>query len=450
MQENVVVVGGGLVGAMMAALLTEKNKVSVYESRPDLRKQVVDGGRSINLIMTSRGLKALRAIGLQEKAKEIGVPVHGRTMHSIKGELTYQPYGIDDSEFNYSISRKELNKVLMTRAEELGAQFYFRHRLLAVDEKQRSIAFEKADGAKVSKSVGRLIGADGGGSQVRAWMTQEPGYDYRYEPFTHAYKELKIPAEKSLEFNLDPTSLHIWPRGGIMLMALPNRDGSFTVTLYLPIEGVDSFATLQTDENVSELFTRLFPDSVPLIPDLHKDFAENPVSSLGTVRCNPWHVGGFSTLIGDAAHAIVPFFGQGMNCGLEDCTTLVECIEDCDDWQQSFELFSKRRKPNADAIADLSLDNFVEMAERVGDPRFLLKKKVEQLLENKWPTQYRSRYALVVYTLVPYYKALAAGHIQNEILDDLCKDIDSPEDVDLDKAKTLIDARLTPYLGMID
>jgi kynurenine 3-monooxygenase len=264
----------------------------------------------------------------------------------------------------------------------------------------------------------------------------------------HGYKELLIPADEAGEYRIEKNALHIWPRGEIMLMALPNLDGSFTVTLYLPEQGGSSFAELESADEVRDLFERQFPDSIPLIPDLTEVYAANPEGFLGTVRCYPWHFEDRVALIGDAAHAIVPFFGQGMNAGFEDVTVLDSLMDEHDEeWGAVFDAYSRARKPHADAIADMALENFVEMRDRVGDAEFLLRKQVEHRLERDWPSEYRSRYSLVMYGDVPYRVALEAGLIQREILDELCRDLGSVEQLDSGRARGLIREKLAPYLA---
>lgn len=445
--QRIAIVGGGLVGSLLATFLVRRgHQVVVYEQRPDRRAMTIGAGRSINLIGTSRGLAALERVGLRDAVLAIGVPVRGRTMHALDGALSYHPYGKDDTEVNHSLPRGELNALLMTHAERAGATFHFRHRLREADLGAGRLEFENEEtGESVRVEADRIVGADGAGSALRDAFAALPGFTTTFEDLGHGYKELVIPPRADGSFAIEQTSLHIWPRGRLMLMALPNQDGSFTVTLYLPNEGASSFAEVQGAEAVIELFEREFPDAIPLIPDLTADFEANPTGRLGTRRCEPFCFEDRAILIGDSAHAIVPFFGQGMNCGFEDCSVLIDQLEEHADWGRAFAAYSEARKPNADAIAAMSLENFIEMSERVGDAEFLLRRHVEHRLENELDN-YRTRYSMVTYSHIPYRLAYEAGKIQQRILDELCRGIERPEDVDLERARMLIERELTPFL----
>jgi kynurenine 3-monooxygenase len=370
-------------------------------------------------------------------------------MHAFEGALAYQPYGRDDSECNYSISRTELNRLLITEAEKRGARFRFGNRLTGADFESGRLTFvDDVSGASETIEAEVVFGADGAGSALRAAMQKLEGYREAIEPMSHGYRELLIPAGADGAYRIEKHALHIWPRGRLMLMALPNLDGSFTVTLYLPEEGATSFRELNTPEKVEDLFQRQFPDAIPLIPDLAGSFFRKPAGSLGTVRCHPWHFGGRAVLIGDAAHAIVPFFGQGMNCGFEDCVVLDRLIAERGraSWETVFPEFTRERKPHADAIADMAMENFVEMRDLVGDARFRLRKQVEHRLEVDWPREYRSRYSMVMYGDVPYRVAQEAGRIQQEILDELCDGLDRADELDGKRARRLIGEKLKPFL----
>ncbi len=450
-QDNaVVIVGAGLVGSLLAVLLAERgHAVTVYEKRPDLRETGAGGGRSINLVLTRRGIRALERVGLAEGALALTVPVTGRMMHPVEGELAYQPYGRDESECNYSISRGGLNEFLIREAARRGVEFRFRSPLVDADLDAGRLTFEDARaGRRRTVDAHAVFGADGAASAVRTAFRKLDGFEESVEMLEHGYKELTIPAGEAGGFRIAEQALHIWPRGDLMLMALPNLDGSFTVTLYLPYRGRHGFDALRTADDVLALFSSRFPDAIPLIPDLTESYFANPTGELGTVRCGPWNHGGRALLIGDASHAIVPFFGQGMNAGFEDCTVLDELLErhGRGDWEPVFAALAARRKPNADAIAAMALENFVEMRDRVGDPAFLLRKQVEHRLEREMPQEYRSRYSMVMYSHIPFDVALRAGRIQERILGELCEGLASADDLDLDLARTSIRERLAPFL----
>lgn len=447
--EEVVIVGAGLVGALLSILLARRfRRVVVYERRPDPRSASGAAGRSINLVVTSRGVRALERAGLWRDARRLTVAVHGRMIHAPDGSLTYQPYGRDDSECNHSISRLALNRFLIEHAERAGVRFRFGRRLVGADFTRRKLVLgDEPDGARSELDAAVVIGADGAGSALRTAMRDRAGGEESVEPLTHGYKELSIPAAAGGAFRIDGRALHLWPRGGQMLMALANPDGSFTATLYLPASGRDGFAGLTGEAAVRELFRERFADAVPLIPELTAEFFANPTGTLGTVRFRPWHVAGHALLVGDAAHPIVPFFGQGMNCGFEDCTVLDSLLDQTQpDWEAVMSEFERRRRPDAEAIADMALDNFVEMRDRVADPAFLLRKEVEHRLERELPREYRSRYSMVVYSHIPYAVAQRAGEVQQAILDELCTGLESAAALDLRHARVLIAARLTPLL----
>jgi len=445
--KNVTVIGAGLVGSLLAILLRQKGcNVAVYERRRDIRT-CEERGRSINLVVTSRGLDALDMVGLKAKALEFSVAVTGRMMHSKNSQLTFQRYGRDDSECNYSISRSELNKLLITEAQRQGASFIFGKKVRAAEFDSGQLQLWEETGNRIDLQSGPVFGTDGASSVTRVGLATLPGHRESNERLGHDYKELTIPEAEGGGFRIDGNCLHIWPRGNHMLMALPNKDGSFTVTLYLPSNGDPSFASIQNRQTLADWFRAEFPDAAGLIPRLEDEFFENQVGALRTIRCFPWNFKGQMLLLGDAAHSIVPFFGQGMNAGFEDCRLLGTLIERHQgNWLEIFSKFSDMRKPDTDAIADMALDNFTEMRDRVSDGHFLLKKAVERIIEQKFPNRYRSRYAMVMYTSVPYRIAQAAGKIQAEILEILCRGIERAEDIDLNLCEELIARKLTPYL----
>lgn len=450
-QDPVAIVGGGLVGALLAALLVRRgHAVTVYERRPDFREHAASaGGRSINLVLTRRGIRALERVGLAEGAMALTVRVIGRMVHALDGRLVFQPYGRDATECNHSISRSGLNRFLVDAAGQRGARFRFGARLVGADPWAGRLTFEdEIAGGTFEVESPVVFAADGAGSVLRDAMRAGGGFEESFEKLSHGYKELTIPPASDGGFLAAADALHIWPRGALMLMALPNLDGTFTATLYLPWEGEHGFAALTAPEKVEGLFREQFPDAVALIPRLTEEFFDHPTGSLGTLRCAPYHVGGRALLIGDAAHPIVPFFGQGMNTGFEDCRVLDDLLDAHGDeaWDRVFAEFTRLRKPNADAIADMALENFVEMRDRVGDARFVLRKSVEHRLEQNMPKVYRSRYSMVMYSHIPFRLAYEAGRLQHELLDEFCDGLGRAEDLDLAAARRAIDERLTPFL----
>ncbi|MEK6772863.1 MAG: NAD(P)/FAD-dependent oxidoreductase [Bdellovibrionota bacterium] len=450
--SRVAIAGGGLVGSLLSLILKKRNhEVFLFEKRPDLRKNLNDSGRSINLIVTSRGLNALKSAGLLEKALTLTVPVTGRMMHSVNGEQVYQAYGRDPSECNYSISRAELNRFLITKSAEKNENIFFDYNLNAVDFKNKIATFTRgADSKKIEYDI--LIGADGAGSILRSLMypsqsPQQANSKNQTVFLGSGYKELFMPL-KNGQPALEKNVLHIWPRGSHMLMALPNLDGSFTMTLYLPHQGSPlSFAQLKTESAVQSYFEKYFPDALKLMPTAVQDFLKNPEGVLGTVHCTPWVINDSVALIGDAAHAILPFFGQGMNCGFEDCMVLNEMLDQCkENWPEALHRYDTYQRPNADAIADMALENFYEMSDKVGDQNFLFRKKIEAWLEKNFPDQYRSRYGMITYTLIPYRVAYEAGLLQNEILNELAQGIKSVEELNYEKAKLILQEKFLPFV----
>jgi len=403
-------VGAGPVGSLLALTLARRgHDVEVYERRPDMRSVEIPAGRSINLAVSTRGLHALHEVGLADDVLAEAVPMRGRMTHAPDGKVALLPYGRSEREFINSMSRGGLNKLLMTRAEETGrVRFHFNQRLLDYDFDLRVARFEPGGYRRADV----IIGSDGGASTLRTCVSAEVSEDTR----SSGYKELTMPAAGRRGFAMYKNALHIWPRGSFMLIALPNRDGSFTCTLFLPFEGTPSFAGLTTEADVLQFFRTYFPDAVPLIPGLSQQFLEAPLGRMATVKAAPWSRGG-ALLIGDAAHAIVPFFGQGMNAGFEDVTLLAGMLTG--DWPADFARFAEARKPDTDAIADLAVENFVEMRDKVADPRFLRMREIEQQLQDRMRGRYLTRYQLVTFTRVPYRVALQAGEIQSRLLSDL-------------------------------
>ncbi|GAA2875998.1 NAD(P)/FAD-dependent oxidoreductase [Pseudonocardia halophobica] len=397
--ERVAVVGAGLAGCLLAALLGRRGiAVDLYERRADPRTAGAERGRSINLAISARGLDALDRVGLADQALAEALPMRGRTLHPVRGALGFQSYSADGTRAINSIGRARLNHALLDCAEKTAdVTLHFEHRLTAVDADTGTLTF--AEGGTRQADV--VIGADGAWSAVRRSLQFSEGFDFRQDFLPHGYKELEIPPTPGGDFALDPGSLHIWPRGSSMMIALPNTDRSFTCTLFWPKAGPGGFAALDTPEAVTAYFAAQYPDAVPLMPRLVEDFLRNPVGSLVTIRCAPW-VRGRVALLGDAAHAIVPFFGQGANCAFEDCVELDRCLDAAGgDLARALPRYQERRKANAEAIADMALENFVEMSDRVNSPVFRWTARARHALERAVPG-YVSRYELVSFTTVPY------------------------------------------------
>ena len=469
-RERITIVGAGLVGALLATLLAQRGgKVDVFERRPDPRKSGFIGGRSINLALAERGWHGLRVAGLQRRMQPIAVMMRGRMVHHRDGRTELLRYGRDDSEVIWSVNRGSLNMMLLDAAEAAGAQIHFDQRLVSVNWDKCTLHLLGDDGIAREQAASLLIGADGAGSALRLAMSARNDLGERFEPLDHGYKELEIPAVASSvtprpgmdsaaaaggtgTFAMDPNALHIWPRGNYMCIALPNAEGSFTVTLFLANESADpqapSFATLDTPQKVREFFARDFADAAALMPDYENDFAANPTGILGTLYLDRWHIGGRALLVGDAAHAIVPFHGQGMNCGFEDAVELAELMENAaNDTAAAFAEFQRRRKPNADAIAAMALENYVEMRDSVADAHFLLMRELERALAARHPGRFVPRYWMVTFSRLPYATAFARGEIQAGILRDLTAGKTTLGEIDFARADALVDARLPPLPG---
>jgi kynurenine 3-monooxygenase len=445
--ETITLVGAGLNGPLLGLALVRRGfKVNIYERRPDMRRVRMSAGRSINLAISRRGIHALKEVGLWNEMRKIIIPMKGRMMHSLRSELTFQPYGKDEHEVINSISRAELNIALMNAAEAHGVKIHFEQRCIGIDFASRTLHLRdehSGDARKLECDV--VIGCDGSASAIRNEMLKMNRFNFSQHYLDYGYKELTIPAAAGGRHAVETNALHIWPRGNHMLIALPNVDGTFACILFLPFEGADSFEQLTTPSAVKQFFEARFPDAFPLMPDLADNFFANPTGSMVTIKCSPWHVEGKALLLGDAAHAIVPFFGQGINCGFEDCTTLLELLDRYEaDRERVFREFEIARKVNTDAIADLAVENFVEMRDRVADPRFLLRKKIELSLEAKYPRLFVPKYAMVTFHRVPYSMALKRGQIQDGVLAELCQGIDRIDELDWVKADQLIRRDLTP------
>jgi len=418
--KNITILGAGLVGSLLSIYLARRgHKVNIYERRPDMRREKMSAGKSINLALSDRGWRGLQGTGIAEDIRKVAIPMYGRMIH-VNNEINFQPYGEKDQAI-WSVSRGGLNMELMNLAErQSNVKLFFDERCTGVDVEHAISRFENHQTQKSSSvQSDHIFGADGAFSAARLQLQLSTDrFQYAQHYIDHGYKELNIPAGKNAEWLMEKNALHIWPRGGYMLIALPNIDGSFTCTLFFPFEGPESFSKLTNKNELMEFFNRVFPDAVPLMPTLAEDFFHNPTGSLVTVRCFPWSYKDKLCLIGDAAHAIVPFFGQGMNCGFEDCTVLDELMTQNDsDWETLFRSFEQSRKPNSDAIAELALQNFIEMRDLVGDKKFLLRKKIEAWFHQKHPDKWLSLYSQVTFSPhVPYSIALANGKRQDEIM----------------------------------
>ena len=458
-QPSITLIGGGLVGALLAQQLARRGfPVEVYEKRPDPRRAGFVGGRSINLALAERGLQALRTAGLADDVLARAVMMRGRMVHTRDGRSGLQRYGVDDSEVIWSVSRGALNMLLLDAAEAAGVRFHFGQSLVAADFDARRIRLADEQGVERSIDAPVLIGADGAGSALRTAMHAYSPLGERVEPLGHAYKELEIPPAGQLpasllgdsgghdQFALEPHALHIWPRGGYMCIALPNTEGSFTVTLFLPAQGAHpSFATLPDAQAAEAFFRDDFPDLLPLIPDFAEDYGSHPVGTLSTLYLDRWHIDGRALLIGDAAHAIVPFHGQGMNCGFEDTVALAALLAEAPhDVAGAFAEFQRVRQPNANAIAAMALENYIEMRDSVADPHYLAKRELAVLLAERAPEHFMARYRMVTFTHLPYAYAYARGRAQDQLLQQLLRGSTDPRSVDLDGALAALKATLPP------
>jgi kynurenine 3-monooxygenase len=413
-ERPVVIVGAGLAGSLFACYLGRAGRrVQVYEKRPDPRLGPVDRGRSINLALSVRGIHALRELGLAEAVLAESVLMRGRMIHAQTGALTFQPYGKDDSEALHSVSRAGLNRQLVEAAAgHESVRFFFGLRCTGLDPEGEAAEFvDESKHTAVTVPAAAVVGADGAYSAVRAWMQRHEGFNYQQEYLSHGYKELTIPAGPGGAFPLEPHALHIWPRRSLMI-ALPNRDGSFTGTLFWPLQGPGSFAALRTADQVLAFFREQFPDAVLLLPALAEEFLNHPTGSLVTIRCQPWRIGR-AVLVGDACHAVVPFLGQGMNAAFEDCTVLYECLIEAKwDWALAAARYEALRKEHADALADLCVANFVEMRDRVASPLFVLGKRLAVLLHRLLPRWYLPLYTMVEFTRIPYAEGVRRARLQ--------------------------------------
>ncbi len=420
MEKKAIVVGAGLVGSLWSVYLSKAGySVTVYERRPDIRNAEISAGKSINLALSNRGWKALKTVGVDTKIQDIAIPMTGRMMHDLEGNCTYQPYG-KEGEAIYSVSRGGLNARMMDIAEKEGkAKIFYNHKCIDVDLYEGRVHLENSDtGERFTDEADVVFGADGAYSAVRYnGMQKEDRFDYSQDYIDDGYKELLLPANEDGSYKMDKNCLHIWPRGRFMLIALANEDGSFTCTLFMPFEGDNSFSSLKNDEDVKHFFKDTFPDFYDMMPNLIENWHQHPLSSLAIMRSYPWKYGK-TALMGDAAHATVPFYGQGMNAGFEDCTVLWRMMQQYgDDWDTVLDEYQKERKPDGDAIQDLSLYNYHVMRDYVGDPMFLLRKKIEAWFSEKHPDKWLPLYSQVTFSDIRYSEAWAAGKRQSAIMD---------------------------------
>jgi kynurenine 3-monooxygenase len=443
--NSVNIVGAGLAGALLALLLARRGfGVNLYDRRPDPRFAASERGRSINLALAARGIQALERAGVMGRIRPLLIPMRGRMVHSLSGETHLQPYGQRESEIIYSVSRAELNRVLIeAAAEHSTVTLRFRQTCLEALPEAGTLRLRDENTEEAyAVPIAPAIATDGAGSAVRSSLARAGLISVREEWLDHDYKELTLPAARDGRHLMEPQALHIWPRGGFMLIALPNTDGSFTATLFLARTGPDSFATVSDPDGIRALFTSQFADAAQLMPDLIRELTSHPQGQLGTVHVRPWHIGGKVLLLGDAAHAIVPFHGQGMNAAFEDCSSLDRLLDRHESWETLFEEFSRSRLPDTEAIAQMALENYIEMRDTVRDPAYLRRKALAMELERRFPERFIPRYSMVMFhPEISYAEALRRGTVQQEIL----RELDGrgvPPGPDWELAQKLIASRL--------
>lgn len=443
--HRIAIAGGGLVGSLWAVYMAQKGyQVSIYERRNDPRRADFVGGRSINLALSDRGWKALQGAGLGERIEELAIPMYRRVMHGKDSSITYQAYG-KDGQAIYSVPRGELNKILLEKADEYdNVGVHFNYKVRAIDMKENVLELENQEnGEQVARKYQQIFGTDGAFSAVRSKLARRDRFNFSQQYLTHGYKELEIPANPDGTHQLEKNALHIWPRGEFMMIALPNQDGSFTCTLFFPFEGETSFDSLSDSDKIEAFFNEEFPDAVPLMPTLMQDYHENPTSSLVMISCSPWHFEDKVCLMGDASHAIVPFYGQGMNSGFEDCTVLNDLYNDHHgNWSDTFKAFSAKRYPEAEAIRELALRNYIEMRDKTADPMFLLQKKIEKKFSAAHPDKWIPLYSQVTFSHIPYDEALQNGERQDTIMKEVMNRPDIHDVWDSQEVEQAILARL--------
>lgn len=434
------IVGAGLTGPLLALMLARRGfSVTLYERRPDPRIGRIEAGRSINLALSARGIRPLERAGVYGEVAPLLIPMRGRLVHECMAEPTFQPYGQWSGEVNYSVGRAALNRVLIEAAGRAGVELRFGQRCVGLDPAGgRLLLQDEQSGRRYEEVPGAIIAADGAGSALRGALAAAGVAAVRIEPLDHDYKEMTLPAVAGRHV-LDPGALHIWPRGGFMLIALPNPDGSFTVTLFLARAGVPSFAALTEPCAAERFFAEQFPDLQAHLPHLLGDFRRNPQGTLATVRTTGWHLGGQALLLGDAAHAIVPFHGQGMNAGFEDCAVFDDLLVRCGGWQELFGEFERLRRPDTEAIAQMALENYLEMRDGVRDPAFLPHKQLAFALERRFPDRFIPRYSMVMFhPEISYLEALRRGQRQLAIVAELDRRRAPSGAIDFELAQTLV------------
>ena len=447
--STVNIIGAGQCGTLMAIMLARHGfQVEVYERFEDPRVQDAEAGRSINLALAARGLNALRQVGIESLIEPVLVPMRGRMVHHQDGRTDFLPYGQQADEVIYSVTRLGLNQMLLGVADDTpNLRLNFEQNAIGYDAPDRTVHVrDESNGSLYQVEADPLFAADGAGSIIRRSFDGSDTFGGVETLLRHGCKELSIPAGPDGEYQLSPDALHIWPRGGFMLIALPNPGGDFTLTLFLPNTGENSFETLSDEASVIAFFEKNFPDATALIPDLCEDMLNHPLGELGTVRCRHWHDRGNVLLLGDAAHAIVPFHGQGMNLAFEDCVLLDRMIsEHHDDWPTIFARFEAEQLANANAIADMALDNYIEMRDTVRDPKFALRKALAFELEQRLPGHFIPRYSMVMFHAnIPYLVAQQRGEVQSALLEEFTATANTIDDVDVDAAATAVTNRLPP------
>jgi kynurenine 3-monooxygenase len=418
--ETIFVVGAGLVGSVWSIYLARMGyDVHLFDRFPDFRNAKASAGRSINLTVCDRGFASLDRIGAGDLVRSISVPCYGRVVHGADGSLELQPYS-NQREAIHSVSRNELNRALLAMAlEQPSLRCHFEHKCLEVDLDGPTVTFKDMRSGEIAhRKADRLFGADGAHSSVRLRMQRATRFNIQQEYLDQGYKELNVPPSPSGDWVLEANAIHIWPRGRYMLIGFPNVDRSFTFSLHMPYEGSPSFASIRTPEDLLALFHESFPDALPLIPNLIEDFFRRPKASMVTIRCFPWTYRDKVALVGDAAHAMVPSYGQGANSGFEDCSVLADCLTSSGgNWRQAFSRYENLRKPNADAMGELALEHFHELRDFVGDPEFLLRKRIERRINELFPDRYAPLYSLISFSSVPYVEALRRDREQRVLVD---------------------------------